>query len=597
MRTIRITETLGVVAGEVAVEAGEITEVSGMNASGKTSVAVCAQAVLAHDMNPLGVPATRRSAYGHTRGLEDPAVALSEPGVERTVWHPLAGKLTTSSEALCSPAAVGLVDFTARLGKSKWIAALHEALLPSLDEMIDIVAERLAGKVDPDDMDAAVEILRQRGWDGAAAVYGDRARGAKTEWSRATARNYGSAVAVDWRPEGWHADLDSRTVEEAVERLAEARDALAGVQQVVALSAAEDERRAEALMRVPSLEKALAGEKARLKEVEDRIIAVNVAGAGDRLRGISERARIQQGHLDMLVKIERDAGDEAQSCPHCGGGLTVTAIGNIEVFDAAKEERRREAAEDEIEEAGDELEKLLAERDEVQELLAERRREEAEFQDERSERLRTVGAIEQELKQKRREAALVGTAADPVATGDAEAAVNAAERDVEMLTVKRDADRLQASVVRWGRIAEQFGSQGVRAGLLMERLTRLNAGLAVLSDTADWPRVSFDGDNGGATWGDRPVSACSESEQWRAQAMIQLTLAAIQGSPVVVLDRADVLDDRELPALMRALRRVTGKVSVGVLVCRTGEPSSEETADRRYRMVAGMVEEAGGDDA
>ena len=35
---------------------------------------------------------------------------------------------------------------------------------------------------------------------------------------------------------------------------------------------------------------------------------------------------------------------------------------------------------------------------------------------------------------------------------------------------------------------------------------------------------------------------CSESERWRAQAAIQLTLGAITCSKVVVLDRGDLLD-------------------------------------------------------
>ena len=58
--------------------------------------------------------------------------------------------------------------------------------------------------------------------------------------------------------------------------------------------------------------------------------------------------------------------------------------------------------------------------------------------------------------------------------------------------------------------------------------------------------------------GDRPVALCSESERWRAQAALQLTLAAMTDSKVVVLDRADLLDASNRQGLVRALERVTG---------------------------------------
>ena len=87
-------------------------------------------------------------------------------------------------------------------------------------------------------------------------------------------------------------------------------------------------------------------------------------------------------------------------------------------------------------------------------------------------------------------------------------------------------------------------------------------------------------DNGGITSNDRPVALCSESERWRCQASLQLTLGAITGSKVVVLDRADILDYNTRDGLIKAVSRVSSKTDMAVLVCTTygessapGEPS------------------------
>ena len=67
------------------------------------------------------------------------------------------------------------------------------------------------------------------------------------------------------------------------------------------------------------------------------------------------------------------------------------------------------------------------------------------------------------------------------------------------------------------------------------------------------------------------MALCSESEKWRSQAAIQLTLAAITGSKAVVLDRADLLDASNRAGLVKAVERVAGKTGLAVLICSTGQ--------------------------
>ena len=59
---LAIENTLGIISAEIEIEPGGIVEVVGPNASGKTSLAVCAQAVLARDSNPPRLVSSGRQA-------------------------------------------------------------------------------------------------------------------------------------------------------------------------------------------------------------------------------------------------------------------------------------------------------------------------------------------------------------------------------------------------------------------------------------------------------------------------------------------------------------------------------------------------------
>ena len=71
---LQIERTLGILEATIDIGEGEIVEVVGPNASGKTSLAVCAQAVLTRDANPLGLSAAdAKKCYPHD-GADDAKV-------------------------------------------------------------------------------------------------------------------------------------------------------------------------------------------------------------------------------------------------------------------------------------------------------------------------------------------------------------------------------------------------------------------------------------------------------------------------------------------------------------------------------------------
>ena len=118
---LKIKNLLGVKCAEIDLDG--IVEVVGPNASGKSSLATCAQALLAHEQNPLGVPATQAARVYLHDGEEEGLAEID--GVE---WRPGKGlTVTDGAKPLSRPEAVGLVDYTAKRGEKERLVSLQSA--------------------------------------------------------------------------------------------------------------------------------------------------------------------------------------------------------------------------------------------------------------------------------------------------------------------------------------------------------------------------------------------------------------------------------------------------------------------------------------
>ena len=171
---------------------------------------------------------------------------------------------------------------------------------------------------------------------------------------------------------------------------------------------------------------------------------------------------------------------------------------------------------------------------------------------------------------------LAGNAGAEVDTADrradlmqVEQAVDDAKRVAGMVKAEALATELAETITRYSEIVRSIGPQGVRAKMMEAGLKKLNTGLLIISKASLWPLTEVT-DRGLVLWASRPVQLSSESEKWRAQAAIQLTLAAMTGSQAVVLDRADLLDVDNRWGLEEAVQRVSGKTGIAVLLCSTG---------------------------
>lgn len=117
-------------------------------------------------------------------------------------------------------------------------------------------------------------------------------------------------------------------------------------------------------------------------------------------------------------------------------------------------------------------------------------------------------------------------------------AASAAERRTQQI---EDAARHHADVQQWSAIADALSPDGIQSEMIAEALDPLNKRLAEHAALAQWQPVRIDADMA-VTVGGRLYRLCSESERWRADALLALTIAQLSELGFLVLDRLDCLD-------------------------------------------------------
>ncbi len=101
---------------------------------------------------------------------------------------------------------------------------------------------------------------------------------------------------------------------------------------------------------------------------------------------------------------------------------------------------------------------------------------------------------------------------------------------------------LHQDVQQWDAIADALAPDGIPGEMLAEALGPINERLTLSSNSSEWLRIGIEADMTITAEGGRPYALLSDSEKWRADAMIAEAVAHISGIRLLVLDKADVLD-------------------------------------------------------
>lgn len=104
-----------------------------------------------------------------------------------------------------------------------------------------------------------------------------------------------------------------------------------------------------------------------------------------------------------------------------------------------------------------------------------------------------------------------------------------------------DAARHHADVQQWLAIADALSPDGIQAAMLADALDPINARLAENAALAQWPAPKITADMAIVVDG-RAIALLSESERWRTDALLTVSLGQLSGLRFAVLDRFDCLD-------------------------------------------------------
>lgn len=124
---------------------------------------------------------------------------------------------------------------------------------------------------------------------------------------------------------------------------------------------------------------------------------------------------------------------------------------------------------------------------------------------------------------------------------------------VDEITAKATAAHEQ--VKAWNAAGDALAPDGIPGELLKDALAPVNQSIGVLSGMCGWQKAVVEADMS-ITYGGRLYGLCSESEKWRADALIALAIAQISGLRMVLLDRFDVLDSPSRQRLLGMLLKL-----------------------------------------
>jgi hypothetical protein len=537
------------------IECAPIALLGGLNAAGKSSIAQAASAALTG--NALPVPGLRANAAGalvHTGAASGTVEVATDEGSCMIEW-PSARATSAGRAPAASEYAVGLETIATMTGKER-LRVLGEYL------HADPSREELGQALDQAEMDAEAVLksiwpaIERDGWDATVSARRERGAELKGMWRHTTGANYGSRIAATWRPD--LSDLDERELTGAVSRAQTARD---NAISATAVSDAERRRLEEEAdlydARVAALERATA-------RVEEYRIASRDAQAA--------RAALPPASAPVSFP-----------CPHCSGPLIFVKASLVET-------RVEKAPETEIDNA-----ELRRRRDAIASVDGAAARAYDDLNQARRDVAAGEKAVRDALDARQRldnwpRAVEAGT---DITT--AEAQLKAAESRLAEFRTKKEADRLHRLVEGNEIVIGLLAPDGLRAVKLGQVLDVFNTELGALCETARWSAVRLD-DTGGIAYGRRPYGLLSSSEQYRVRATLAVAMAKLDGSELVILDGADILDAPSRGGLLTLL----DTVKIPTLICMT-LPRREMLPDlaaagmgHSYWINGGTVEPLGG---
>lgn len=541
-----IKNFMGCAAAEV--EASKIALILGLNGQGKTSTLLPIAAALRGGV-PLGLQKTKAGMLVKT-GAGAASVVLEEDGAKVEVFWP---KCERRSEGVSAPEAsdiaVGAVAFPAMADKDK-VELLRDILKtdPVKQELCEALADAgLSEKV----QEAVWHNIEAEGWDASLDRAKEKGRSLKSQWALIAGEAYGEKKAASWFPQGWENDLETTSTEALEADMSLAR---ADLEDKIANQAIGADELARLQEKVDSLADAE-------KECDD------LAGKVTEAQKALKEARAAREKLPKLPNYDL-------VCPHCGKPV-VYQFGKLEAVKQSLSAEEREKLEQQILDAGNAVSKA-----------------ERELNAAKHEFILSDSALQAIKKAKDELEAKQGKTIQPAEVDEARNAVRKAETRLQSFNRYNEALRVHRNILENQAIINVLEPEGIRRRSLEKGLADFNGRLEYLCHVAGWACVKVDGDMS-VSYNDRPFILCSESEKFRAKVTLQAAIAEYDGSHALVVDAADILDNKGRAGLLKLLAGQSYCSFVGMMAAKpSAAPDLKKLGiGRKYWVEAGNCEE------
>lgn len=529
---IRVENLLGARQVDLAITQ-PITLIAGLNGAGKSSLRDAISLALTADLCRVSKKGEAAALLSEGAGAARVFVQTDERDFEVAISK--AGKITDGAAVTEPHAALPFVLDAARFARltdTERRSFLFGLL--GIETSHKAIAERMTRKgLDAKKIEAVLPVLRA-GFAAGEKHAKDEASQARGAWKSVTGEAYGDKKADCWAPPLIEVAGDAATLAENAEAKAgELTKSIAGLQQELGAAKAAQNAAQQHAIRVERL-RDQAGMieriKARLATAEENAAAcrAQLAGAGGEdpkapgsylLRGLAsvtaefvavaddvdpELTNRANAHLAEYRKLHGDPNGE----PGDPGRVEEIRRGLATAESGAANARRDLAAAEAAAAELVELEKSpleLPKAADIESRLADAQRRLADWQADARKYRDAAGAAERRAKQ------------------------------------IADAAQHHADVQQWSAIADALSPNGIQAEMIAEALDPLNKLLSEHAALAQWQPVRIGADMG-ITAGGRDYRLCSESEKWRADALLTVAIAVLSGLRFAVLDRMDVLD-------------------------------------------------------
>lgn len=506
--------------------------VCGINGAGKSTLLQCAAAGALATAYVRGQKTKVQASRLLRRGADVGSLTLAYAGGDTKVTYPDAkveqsGIPRTLGTALGINAAA-LMDLAPKDRVAEVGARLKAD--PTKGDLTAWLASQPPPKISPQNIDLLWERIEASGWDAVHATAKEGGTRLKGRWEQVTGDRWGGKKAETWAPAGMRPD------------------------RIYDLAEAE-------------------AEAARLYEISTKMTMQSVASRTSRsaldaragrlldAQAALDRLMAEQHALDVegeRLAAERDGLPDATDaaafpqCPHCLRAVRVTraAMHGPLVLEKAPPAL-----------SGEPLERLRAEirvnQDAIERLGVDIQRNAAAIVEARIalddatkaqrdlEQMQTFSAVSQsDIDQAIEDHRMAGRRVDGIRS------LNAA-RDIYQEWLVNE------------RMVEALAPGGVRATIMQQRMAGFNGRLGEVAAAAEFAEVAVS-DECEATYDGRPYALLSESERWRVDLTIAVTLGQMEKAGLILVDRLDVLHAPARKGVLLMLRGLGTPALIGM---------------------------------